>query len=86
MQVDLQEGGVVKIFDIRELPEQELAKRMKDEEENLVHLKFQKATSQLENPMQIRNCRRDIARMKTVLRERELRAAAKTDKNPPKGA
>jgi large subunit ribosomal protein L29 len=75
----------VKIFEVRELPELELAKRMKDEEENLVHLKFQKATSQLENPMQIRKCRRDIAKMKTVLRERQLRAAAATVKNPPKG-
>ena len=75
----------MKIFEVRELPVLELAKRMKDEEENLVHLKFQKATSQLENPMQIRNCRRDIAKMKTVLRERQLRAAAGTEKNPPKG-
>jgi large subunit ribosomal protein L29 len=76
----------VKIFEVRELPELELMKRMKDEEENLVHLKFQKATSQLENPMQIRKCRRDIARMKTVLRERQLRAAVKTTTNPPKGS
>jgi large subunit ribosomal protein L29 len=75
----------VKIFEIRELPELELAKRMKDEEENLVHLKFQKATSQLENPMLIRNCRRDIARMKTVLRERQLHPAVKSEMNPPKG-
>jgi large subunit ribosomal protein L29 len=75
----------VKIFEIRELPEKELEKRMKDEEENLVHLRFQKATSQLENPMQIRNCRRDIARMKTILRERQLRAAVKTEPKPPEG-
>ena len=75
----------MKIFEIRELPERELAKRVKDEEENLVHLKFQKATSQLENPMQLRNSRRDIARMKTVLHERQLRAVVNTDKNPPQG-
>ena len=60
----------MKVFEIRELPEEELAKRVRDEEENLVHLKFQKATSQLESPIRIRTVRRDIARMKTVLRER----------------
>ena len=65
----------MKIFEIREIPEAELAKRVKDEEENLVHLKFQKATSQLESPIKIRTLRRDVARMKTVLRERELNKA-----------
>jgi large subunit ribosomal protein L29 len=71
----------VKIFQVRELPPQELEKRIKDEEENLVHLRFQKATSQLENPMKIRNARRDIARMKTVLRERQAQSA-KSEKKP----
>ncbi len=66
----------MKIFEIREIPEAELAKRLKDEEENLVHLKFQKATSQLESPIKIRTLRRDIARMKTVLAERARRTAA----------
>ncbi len=60
----------MKIFDIREIPEAELEKRIRDEEENLVHLKFQKATSQLESPIKVRLVRRDIAKMKTVLRER----------------
>jgi large subunit ribosomal protein L29 len=67
------------IFEIREIPEAELPKRVRDEEENLVHLKFQKATSQLESPIRIRSLRRDIARMKTVLRER----AARTSKVAP---
>lgn len=62
----------MKIFDIRAIPGQELEKRLKDEEENLVHLKFQKATSQLESPIRIRTVRRDIAKMRTVLRERLL--------------
>ncbi len=66
----------MKIYEIRELPEEELRKRIKDEEENLVHLKFQKATSQLESPIRIRNVRRDIAKMKTILREIELKKAA----------
>ena len=63
----------MKIFEIREIPEQELRKRIKDEEENLAHLKFQKATSQLESPIKIRTVRRDIAKMKTVLRAYELK-------------
>ena len=73
----------MKIFEIRGLPEVDLVKRIKDEEENLAHLKFQKATSQLESAIKIRTVRRYIARMKTVLREIELRkksdAVPKTD-------
>ncbi len=63
----------MKIFEIREIPEVELRKRIKDEEENLAHLKFQKATSQLESPIRVRTVRRDIAKMKTVLHEYELK-------------
>jgi large subunit ribosomal protein L29 len=65
----------MKIMEIREIPVAELRKRIKDEEENLVHLKFQKATSQLESPIRIRTVRRDIAKMKTVLRQLELKNA-----------
>ncbi len=72
----------MKIFEIRDLPEVELRKRIKDEEENLVHLKFQKATSQLESPIKIRTTRRDIARMKTVLRGIELKRAKEAAKSP----
>jgi len=70
----------MKVFEIREFPEQELEKRIKDEEENLVHLRFQKATSQLESPIRIRTVRRDIARMKTVLRDRARKKQAETAK------
>jgi large subunit ribosomal protein L29 len=63
----------MKTFEIKELPDEELRKRIKDEEENLIHLKFQKATSQLESPIKVRSVRRDIAKMKTILREHELK-------------
>ena len=66
----------MKIFEVRELPDTELEKRIKDEEENLVNLKFQKATSQLESPIRIRIVRRNIARMKTVFRERLAKKAS----------
>ncbi|MBA4311070.1 MAG: 50S ribosomal protein L29 [Chlorobiaceae bacterium] len=62
----------MKVFEIKGLSEEELQKRIKDEEENLVNLKFQKATSQLESPIKVRLVRRDIARLKTVLREKEM--------------
>ncbi|MGA2622352.1 MAG: 50S ribosomal protein L29 [Bacteroidota bacterium] len=61
----------MKILEIRDLPEHELRKRISEEEENLAHLRFQKATSQLESPIKIRTVRRMIARMKTVLNEIE---------------
>ena len=66
----------MKARDIRGLQTAELQKRIREEEENLVHLKFQKATSQLESPIKIRTVRREIARMKTVLVQKERDAAA----------
>lgn len=66
----------MKTRDIRVLAPTELEKRIREEEENLVHLKFQKATSQLESPIRIRSVRREIAKMKTVLREKQLAATA----------
>ncbi len=74
----------MKIFEIREIPDLELEKRIRDEEENLVHLRFQKATSQLESPIKVRLVRRDIAKMKTVLRERQ-RAKAKASSQKAEG-
>lgn len=62
----------MKTFELKNLSDQELRKRIMDEEENLSHLKFQLATSQLESPIKVRLVRRDIARMKTLLKMREL--------------
>jgi len=64
----------MKARDIREIQIPELEKRIREEEENLVHLKFQKATSQIESPIRIRVVRRDISRMKTILKEKQLAA------------
>jgi large subunit ribosomal protein L29 len=68
----------MKVFEIKGLSEEELKKRINDEEENLVNLKFQKATSQLESPIKVRLVRRDIARLKTVLREKEMNSQRST--------
>jgi len=71
----------MKARDIREMKITELEKRIREEEENLVHLKFQKATSQIESPIRIRVVRRDISRMKTILKEK-LRAAGNAVEAP----
>ena len=63
----------MKAHEYRQLSDAELRKRIQDEEENLSHLKFQKVIGQLENPMKMGLVRKDIARMKTILRDRELK-------------
>ncbi|MFO8191773.1 MAG: 50S ribosomal protein L29 [Firmicutes bacterium ML8_F2] len=60
------------IKEVRELNEQELEDRVKELKEELFNLRFQQATGQLENVMRIKEVRRSIARVKTVLRERAL--------------
>jgi large subunit ribosomal protein L29 len=62
----------MKAHELRQLSDVELQKRILDEEENLSHLKFQKVIGQLENPMKIGHVRKDIARIKTILRNRQL--------------
>lgn len=63
----------MKAFEFRQLSDAELTKRIQEEEESLANLRFQKVISQLENPMKLRLIRKDIARMKTLLRERQIK-------------
>ncbi len=56
----------------RELSDVELNERLKELKAELFNLRFQQATGQMSNVMVIKECRRNIARVKTVLREREL--------------
>jgi large subunit ribosomal protein L29 len=63
----------MKAFELRALADAELLKRIQEEEESLANLRFQKVISQLGNPMKLRLTRKDIARMKTILRERQLK-------------
>lgn len=58
--------------DIRELKDDEIQERIGELTEERFRLRFRSATMQLENPKLFMEIRRDIARMKTVLREREL--------------
>jgi large subunit ribosomal protein L29 len=62
----------VKGNEVRELTDQEIAERIAQLQEERFRLRFRSATQQLENPMLLRTIRRDIARLKTAQREREL--------------
>jgi large subunit ribosomal protein L29 len=62
----------MKAADVRELTSDEVTARIEQLQEELFRLRFRRATMELENPMLLRTIRRDIARLKTVLREREL--------------
>ena len=61
---------------LRELSTEELNKKVVELKEELFNLRFQMATGQLENPMQLKQVRKDIASAKTVIREREIAAQA----------
>ena len=63
----------VKAEALREMTNAELNEKEKALKEELFNLRFQLATGQLENPMRLREVRKDIARTKTVLREMELK-------------
>jgi large subunit ribosomal protein L29 len=61
----------MKVSDIRELTIEELRQREQDIAEELFNLKFQRATAQLENKMRVRQVRRDLARVKTIIQEKQ---------------
>lgn len=65
---------MAKVREIRDLGDAELLERVEALKEELFNLRFQLATGQLDNPMRIKQVRREIARILTVLRERELAA------------
>ena len=62
----------LKTSEIRDLPADELIQRLTDTKEELFNLRFQNATGQIDNYSRLGELKRDIARIKTILREREL--------------
>ncbi|HLT58475.1 MAG: 50S ribosomal protein L29 [Limnochordales bacterium] len=62
----------MKAEEVRELSNEELERKLAELKEELFNLRFQLATGQLDNPMRVRAVRKDIARIHTVKREREL--------------
>jgi large subunit ribosomal protein L29 len=65
---------MVKVSEIRDLDDDMLRQRLAETREELFNLRFQNATGQLDNYRRLGVLRRDVARLKTVLRERELAA------------
>jgi large subunit ribosomal protein L29 len=72
----------MKPVEIREMSDEQIELALREEVKNLFHLRVQSATERLETPSQIRKAKRDIARMKTIQRERQLKA----QKTAAKGA
>lgn len=66
----------MKAAEVRDMTIDELNKKQSDLKAELFNLRFQLAVNQLENPMRIKAVKKDIARVKTVLRERELKESA----------
>ncbi|MFH1737060.1 MAG: 50S ribosomal protein L29 [Actinomycetota bacterium] len=58
--------------ELRAMSQEELNKKLTEAKEELFNLRFQMSTAQLDNPRRVRQVRRDIARIETVRREREL--------------
>ncbi len=65
----------MKADELRRLSDEELLRELEDRRKELFNLTYQASTEQLENPALIRSTRRDVARIKTLLRERELETA-----------
>ncbi|WP_445166835.1 50S ribosomal protein L29 [Mycolicibacterium sp. Dal123E01] len=62
--------------ELRELTDEELGEKLREAKEELFNLRFQMATGQLDNNRRLRTVRQEIARIYTVLRERELGLAS----------
>lgn len=62
----------MKVNEIRQMTDKELDSKLLELKSELFNLRFQLATGQLDNPMRINAVRKDIARVKTIAREREL--------------
>ena len=66
----------MKASQVNEMTSAELSQKLEQLKGELFNLRFQLATSQLQNPMMIKQTKRDIARVQTILREREIKAAS----------
>ncbi len=67
----------MKASEIHDMAEADLGQRLKDARVELFNLRFQLATGQLDNPGKIKDVKRDIARVHTEIRYREIEAARK---------
>ncbi len=72
---------MAKAAEIRDLPVTEIETRLDETQEELFNLRFQNATGQLDNYKRLRQLRRDVARIKTILREKELTEVVEEQKS-----
>lgn len=63
---------MMKLYELLELPKDELSTRLDNARLELANMRFQKATHQLQNPLMIREIRKEIAKINTLLREYDL--------------
>ncbi len=66
----------MKVTELRELSTEELTLKLADSKQELFNLRFQNAINQLENPQRIGDVKKTIARIKTIIRERDLEGSA----------
>ncbi|MDE7373479.1 MAG: 50S ribosomal protein L29 [Clostridia bacterium] len=69
----------MKSKEVLEMTDKELQEKLNELKSELFFLRFKNATNQLTNPLQLKETRRDIARVKTVIRQRELARAKKAE-------
>jgi len=65
---------VANVQELRDLGDDELFERLESDKEELFNLRFQLATGQIDNPMRIKDVRHEIARILTIVRERQIDA------------
>ena len=75
----------MKIHEVRELKDDELIKQIVEEEKNLLDLRFTHQLKQLTNTGKLKLVKQDLARLKTVLKERNLMKKASTEKDKKEG-
>ena len=64
----------MKATEIRELSDAEINEKLSSLKSELFNLRFQHAINQLDNPMRLKAVKKDIARLKTIIREKELKS------------
>ena len=69
----LHQAVVMEAKELREMSAEELVQKRASLREEITHLKLKRATSRLENPMKLKETKRDLARIETILREKALR-------------
>lgn len=75
----------MKASDLRDLPYDKLAERLAEAKEELFNLRFQLATNQLDKTARLRDLRREVARISTVMRQQEIEAYFKEQEGGSRG-